>query len=213
MFLFAQSRNGVAAKELQRQLGVTYKCAWRIGHQIRALMSSGGGFLRGTVEVDETYIGGIKQGKRGRGAAGKTPVIGAVERQGEVRATVVVNVNADNAIRHIRKNVETTAEVVTDEFNVYNFTSKFGFKHAKINHGSGEYVRGKIHTNTIEGFWSQVKRSIDGTHHGVSRKYLQNYVDEFSFRYNRRFCETPMFSLLSVRAGLTQPKPAAETSI
>jgi transposase-like protein len=213
ILLFAQSRNGVAAKELQRQLGVTYKCAWRMGHQIRALMSGGGNLLAGVVEADETYIGGKRSGARGRGALGKTPVIGVVERRGEVRATVAVNVTADSAIGHIRKNVETTAQVVTDELPVYNMTAKFGFKHARVNHGTGEYVNGRIHTNTIEGFWSQVKRSIDGTHHGVSRKYLQNYVNEFAFRYNRRFSDDPMFSLVISRAGLTPAKAAGETSI
>lgn len=212
IFLFAKSKNGVAAKELQRQLGVSYKTAWRIGHQIRALMASGGNLLTGVVEADETYIGGKRAGLRGRGAAGKTPVIGVVERRGEVRATVVTNVTAANAIGHIRQNVETTAQVVTDELPVYNYTAKFGFKHVRVNHGEGEYVVGRAHTNTIEGFWAQVKRSLDGTHHSVSRKYLQNYVNEFSFRYNRRF-DDEIFSSLVSRTSLTQTKAAAGTSI
>lgn len=143
IFLFAKSKNGVAAKELERQLGVTYKTAFRMAHKIRELMASGGSMLTGVVEVDETYIGGQREGKRGRGALGKTPVIGVVERRGEVRATVVTNVNAATAIGHIRKNVQTTAQVVTDEFGIYNYTSKFGFKHIRVNHGSGEYVVGR----------------------------------------------------------------------
>jgi transposase-like protein/ribosomal protein L24E len=215
IFLFAKSKNGVAAKELERQLGVTYKTAHRMGHQIRRLMAGGGNMLTGVVEADETYIGGRRAGLRGRGTLGKTPVIGAVERRGEVRATVVTNVTAANAIGHIRQNVETTAQVVTDEFPVYNYTAKFGFKHVRVNHGAGEYVVGRVHTNTIEGFWSQLKRSLDGTHHSVSRKYLQNYVNEFAWRYNRRF-DGEMFSSLVFRTGLKDSTPAkasAETSI
>ncbi|MGA2869471.1 MAG: IS1595 family transposase, partial [Verrucomicrobiota bacterium] len=109
--------------------------------------------------------------------------------------------------------VETTAQVVTDELPVYNYTTKFGFKHIRVNHSAGEYVNGRAHTNTIEGFWSQVKRSIDGTHHSVSPKYLQNYVNEFSFRYNRRFFGQDIFASLVERTGLTPATTAGETSI
>lgn len=209
IFLFAKSKNGVAAKELERQLGVTYKTAHRMGHKIRELMTGKGNPLAGIVEADETYIGGKRSGF-GRGATGKTPVIGVVERRGEVRAIVVTNATAGNAIGHLRQHVETTAQVVSDESPIYNFTSKFGFKHIRVNHSAGEYVVGRAHTNTIEGFWSQLKRSIDGTHHSVSRKYLQNYVDEFAFRYNRRY-DAEMFS--SLLAGLKPATAAGETSI
>ncbi len=210
IFLFAKSKNGVAAKELERQLGVTYKTAWRMGHQIRALMSGTGNPLTGIVEADETYVGGKRHGQ-GRGAVGKTPVMGVVERRGEVRATVVTNVTADTAIGFVRKNVVTTAQVMTDESAVYNYTSKFGFAHAAVNHSAGEYVVGRIHTNTIDGFWSQVKRSVDGTHHSVSPKWLQSYVDEFSFRYNHRFFGVDVFR--KMLANLPPAKAAGETSI
>lgn len=214
IFLFAKSKNGVASKELERQLGVTYKTAHRMGHQIRRLMASGGNLLAGVVEADETYIGGKRSGM-GRGPAGKTPVLGVVERRGEVRATVVANVTAGNAVGNIRRTVETMAEVVSDESPVYNFTAKFGFKHIRVNHSAGDYVVGRAHTNTIEGFWSQLKRSLDGTHHSVSRKYLQNYVDEFAFRYNHRY-DGEMFASVVSRAGMTDSTPATaspETSI
>lgn len=206
IFLMAQSRNGVAAKELQRQLGVTYKTAHRMGHKIRVLMHGGGNLLSGIVEADETYVGGKRTGKRGRGAEGKTAVVGVVERSGgdnigAVKAKVVDSVTTASAIGHIRKNVEPGAKIVTDELPVYNYVPKLGFQHAAVNHASGEYVKGKIHTNTIEGFWSQVKRSIDGTHHSVSRKYLQLYVDEFAFRYSHRWFDQPMFSLIVARVG------------
>lgn len=201
IFLMSQSRNGVAAKEIQRQVGVTYKTAHRMGHKIRNLMASGGSLLAGVVEADETYIGGKREGKRGRGAEGKTAVIGIAERRGGVVAKVMDKVTTVNAIKLIRQNVAPGTTVHTDEFPIYNYVPKLGFKHAVVNHGRKEYVRGRVHTNTIDGFWSQVKRSIDGTHHAVSRKWLQNYVNEFSFRYSNRFSSASMFALILERAG------------
>lgn len=201
IFLMAQSRNGVAAKELQRQLGVTYKTAHRMGHKIRDLMSRKGNLMTGVVEADETYIGGRREGKRGRGALGKTVVIGIAERRGGVVAKVMDKVNTASAIKLIRANVAPGTAVHTDEFGIYNYVGKLGFTHSVVNHGRGEYSRGRVHTNTIEGFWSQLKRSLDGTHHCVSRKYLGRYVDEFSFRYSNRFSSAPMFQLVLERAG------------
>lgn len=201
IFLMAQSRNGVAAKEIQRQVGVTYKTAHRMGHKIRRLMHGNGNLFTGVVEADETYIGGVREGKRGRGAAGKTAVIGIAERRGGVAAKVMDKVTTANAIKLIRRNVAPGTTIHTDEFPIYNYVPKLGFKHEVVNHGRKEYVRGRVHTNTIDGFWSQVKRSIDGTHHSVSRKYLGLYVDEFSFRYSQRFSAAPMFALILERAG------------
>lgn len=201
MFLMSTSRNGVAALELQRQLGVTYKTAWRMAHEIRKLMRGDPAKLKGVVEADETYVGGKRKGKRGRGAAGKTPVVGIVERGGPVQAKVVDVVTTAQAFGNIHKNVEKGATVYTDEFPVYNYLAGYGFKHEFVNHGNKEYVRGLIHTNTIEGFWAQLKRSIDGTHHSVSKKHLQKYVDEFAFRYSNRASATSMFELMMKRTG------------
>lgn len=199
IFLMSASKNGVAAKELQRQLGVTYKTAWRMAHQIRKLMADGKpAKLMGVVEADETYIGGKRPGKRGRGAAGKTPVIGIVERNGKVIAKVVNSVTTANVFTNISRNVDRAAVLYSDELAVYRYAPKFGYKHRKVNHGRKEYVRGDIHTNTIEGFWSQLKRSINGTHHSVSPQHLQKYVDEFAFRYNHRSCEA-IFPVLADR--------------
>lgn len=187
IFLMSSSKNGVAAKELERQLGVTYKTAWRMAHEIRKLMADGKpAKLMGIVEADETYIGGKRPGKRGRGAAGKTPVIGIVERDGKVIAKVVDRVTTSNVFTNISRNVDRSAMLYSDELAVYRYAPKFGFKHRKVNHGRKEYVRGDVHTNTVEGFWSQLKRSINGTHHSVSPQHLQKYVDEFAFRYNHR---------------------------
>lgn len=205
IFLMSTSRNGVAAKELERQLGVTYKTAWRMAHEIRKLMQDKPGKFFGECEADETYVGGVRPGKRGRGAAGKTAVVGVVNRRGGVQAKVVSAVNTASVMGHIRETVEPGAKIHTDEAHVYNFVKPLGYSHEVVNHGRKEYVRGRVHTNTIEGFWAQLKRSIDGTHHHVSPKYLQAYVDEFAFRYSNRWAgdddSASMFELMAARTG------------
>ena len=196
IFYITASKNGVAALELQRHIGVTYKCAWRMMHQIRKLMAEELPPFKGTVEMDETYVGGVRPGKRGRGAAGKAIVVGAVERQGSVAPFVVEQANAETAKNLLAVTTDPSAKIVTDEYGAYHGLKKAGYDHETINHGREEYVRGDVHTNTIEGFWSQMKRSIDGTHHGVSKRHLQAYADEYAFRYNRRHSVKPMFSHL-----------------
>ena len=193
IFLFSNSKNGVSAKELQRQLGVTYKCAWRIAKQIRSLFSEDTEPFDGTVEVDETYIGGRAKGKRGRGSDKKTPVVGLVEREGSVRAVVTENVKSSTVMPLIKDNVKKGSMIMTDEFVIYQSLTSSGYEHQTVNHGSRQYVEGIKHTNTIEGFWSQLKRSVNGTYHAVSPKYLQTYVDEFAYRYNQRKSESPLF--------------------
>lgn len=200
LFLFSSARNGVSAKELQRQLGVTYKTAWRIAHQIRSLMTQGRDPMDGTVEMDETYIGGKRRGSRGRGADGKTAVAGIAQRGGRVKVMKVDNVKASTLMPILRESVKLGSVVMTDEFPVYNRVEKNGYLHEVVQHGIKEYVRGNAHTNTIEGFWSQVKRSISGTHHAVSQKHLQSYLNEFVYRYNHRKSFSPMFHLLLARA-------------
>ncbi|MDP8233916.1 MAG: IS1595 family transposase [Candidatus Saelkia tenebricola] len=197
IFLFSQSKNGISAKELERHLGVTYKCAWRMAKQIRELMQQKPSMFTGTVEADETYVGGKgKNNKRGRGAENKTPVVGIVERGGSVVAKATTNVKASTVMPLIRENVKIGANLMTDEYNIYN-KAGLEYNHQTIQHGAKEYVRGDVHTNTIEGFWSQLKRSIDGTFHSVSPKYLQAYVNEFAFRYNHRNSSLHLFQILS----------------
>lgn len=186
IFLFANSRNGVSAKELERQLGVTYKTAWRLAKQIRILFAQANEPFSGIVEADETYVGGQRKGKRGRGAENKTPVFGIVERHGRARAEVVENIKIKTIQPIINSSVVKGTMVMTDEFNVYNRVKDNGYDHQTVRHGVGEYVRGLVHSNSIEGFWSQLKRSVSETHHAVSPKYLQLYVDEFVWRYNFR---------------------------
>jgi len=196
IYLMSQAKNGVSGKEIERHLGVTYKTAWRMAKQIRQLMNQSPSMLSGTVEADETYIGG-KGGnnKRGRGAENKTAVVGVVERKGEVRAKAVENVKSSTITPLIRQNVQIGANLMTDEWPSYNKVGK-EYNHQKVLHRAKEYVRGDVHTNTIEGFWSQLKRSIDGTYHQVSKKYLQTYVDEFAFRYNHRFSSLHLFQVM-----------------
>jgi transposase len=131
-------------------------------------------------------------------------VVGIAMRQGGVKAKVVDAVNATSVIGHLRASVEPTAHVISDELPVYNYVAPLGFSHEQVNHGAKEYVRGKVHTNTIDGFWSQLKRSIDGTHHHVSRKHLPKYLNEFSFRYSNRWQDgsvSSLFELMAERSG------------
>jgi len=195
IFLFVNSKNGVSAKEIERQIGVTYKTAWRMAKQIRLGLANKNISLFGIVETDETYYGGKKKGKRGRGADGKTPVFGMVERGGNVKASVVPNVQTKTIQPIINKTISKGTTIMTDEYPIYNQLPKNGYVRKVVKHAIGEYVRGDVHTNNIEGFWSQLKRSIDGTHHAVSPKYLQTYVDLFVWYRNNRQASSPLFHL------------------
>lgn len=201
IYLFSISKNGLSAMEIQRQFGYTYKTAWRVANRVRYLFDQTEGGLKNTVEFDETYVGG-KGGhnKRGRGSENKTPVFGMLERKGEVIAKVTADTKRKTVMPLIREHVELGADVMTDEYLPYRSLGKEGYNHQSVNHGSKEYVRGVVHTNSLEGFWSQLKRSIHGTYHCVSPKYLQAYVNEFSFRYNHRNVSLPIFFLLLEKA-------------
>jgi transposase len=197
MYLMGSTRCGISAKQLQRETGVTYKTAWRMFKQIRTLMSEEISLEGEAVEVDEMYVGGRRKGMTGRPMAGdkvKTPVMGMVERKGRVVALTVPDVSAQSLCSTVREYVLPKSTIFTDEYPSYNTVSEGRrYTHHRINHSTGVYVMGNIHTNTIEGFWSLVKRGIGGVYHSVSRKYLQAYLDEFSFRYNRRNNDQPMF--------------------
>lgn len=194
MYLLTASKNGVSAKELQRQLGVTYKCAWRMADELRKLMANADDHepLSGHIEIDETYIGGKRHGKRGRGAEGKTVIFGMVERNGTLRAGPVPNIKRCTLQPIIARNVQRGSMVSTDELKTYASLGKFGYQHGAVNHSAEEWsyydYRQNVthHVNTLEGAWSQLKRSIRGTHVHVSPKHLWKYVSEFSFRYNMR---------------------------
>ena len=194
IFLMSQSKNGVSAKELQRSVGVTYKTAFRMMKQIRLLMKqSPEKMLSGTVEADETWIGGVRRMSCAK--ENKTIVIGAVQRQGDVIANVVDGRSYATVVPLVRKHVKIGSNLMTDSDLSFKKAGE-SYKHQAVNHSKKEYVRGNVYTNTIEGFWSQLKRSVNGTYHAVSRKHLQGYVDEFAWRYNRRFSSVPLFELL-----------------
>lgn len=185
IFLFYVSKNGISAAELQRQLGVTYKTAFRIGHRIRSVMTPDGSLLSGIVEADETYIGG--KGTQKNKFSKKAVVFGMVERKGRVRALHVPHRGTEILIPSLIKHVSKDAHLMTDEARVYQKTPRAGFsKHSYIKHGKGHYVRGDVYTNSIEGFWGLVKPSFSGTYRAVSKKYLQKYLDEHAWRYNHR---------------------------
>ncbi|MBI5357511.1 IS1595 family transposase [Candidatus Saccharibacteria bacterium] len=197
IYLFSVSKNGVSAKELERHLGVTYKTAWRMAKQIRLLMEQDGEILTGDVEVDETYAPSRKH-PRALGHSKKQVIFGAVERNGRVNASHVKSAGVRVLMPIIENNIQAEATIYSDEARVYKTLNKRGYSHTTVNHSKLEYVRGNAHTNTIEGFWSQLKRSIDGTYHAVSPKYLQSYINQFVFQYN--FRDLPTCPVLLERA-------------
>jgi len=203
IYLMAQTRCGISAKQIQRETGVTYKTAWRMFKQIRSMLDDEkapalGGGGKG-VEMDETYMGGKRKGGAGRPMAGdrvKTAVVGIVERKGRIRALVSDDVKGSTLLGMVREYVLPKSTVFTDELNAYDgikHMPEMGYNHKRINHTSKVYVVGDIHTNTVEGFWSLVKNGVRGVYHSVGKGYLQTYLNEYSFRYNRRFDTQPMF--------------------
>ena len=188
MHLFTTSRHGVSGKEIERAIGCTYKTAWRVGHEIRKYMGEldGNSPLDGDVEADETYVGGHRPGKRGRGAAGKTVVFGMQDRDGDVMTKVIPDAKKKTIEPIIKANVKKGSTIHTDEWHAYKDLASYGYTHKTVCHGAGEYARNGSHVNTLEGFWSIVKKSINGTHIWVSSKHLSSYLGEFEFRHNLR---------------------------
>jgi transposase-like protein len=193
--IMSVTRCGISSRQLSRDLGVTVKTGYRMWKQIRTILVDDTDVkFVGKVEIDETYIGGKKHGKRGRGSENKSVVLGIVERNGRARAFVIPDVKAKTLLPHIEANVIKCADVYTDDLPSYQNLTKLGFKHQSVAHSKNVYVTGKdIHTNSVEGFWSQLKRSIDGTYHHVTPEHLQEYANEYSFRYSHRNDEQPMF--------------------
>jgi transposase len=201
IFLMSSTKTGISAKQLQRELGVTYKTAWRMFTQIRKLMSENVNPLTGEVEVDETYFGGKRTGKRGRGALGKSVIMGLVERNGNAVTKIVPDVKARTLLPMIEENVakENKTVVFTDELPSYNQIERLGYAHEIVQHAAQQYVRGIAHVNTVESLWSTIKRGIGGVNHSVSPLYLQSYLDSYIFRYNHRKDDCPLFLSLLAR--------------
>lgn len=214
IYLQTTTRNGVSAKELERNFNICYKTALRMAHQIKKSMANKDTFqLSGIVECDETLIGGkmenkhTSERKRLRDLNGlhsnkhMAKVFGMVERRtGFVRVQMVPNVQGNTLKPILKKEVNKEALIITDSAGAYKDLKLYFKQHEAVNHDKEEYVKGNnFHTNTIEGFWSQLKRTIKGTHIQVTTRHLQKYVDEVAFRYQHRFNQDIMFDLILKR--------------
>jgi transposase-like protein len=202
MYLMVTTRSGTSAKQLERMLGVTYKTAWRMFKQIRMLMAdTEGGLLNGTVEIDETFMGGKGKNRKHIWIQGveekqKEVVMGMVQRNGKAYLKHVPNTGKWTLLQQIQEHVDKTAKVMTDEYRGYWQLYKYGYLHQAVNHGKYQYRQGDAYTQNIENIWSHLKRGIYGVYRVVSKKYLQTYVDEYAFRYNHRNNQGRMFKML-----------------
>jgi transposase len=195
-YLFTTSRHGVPAKELERQLGVGYKTAWRMAHLIRQHMEMVDGEfpLSGDVEIDETYIGG-KHTSSVRYRS-KTAVLGMLQRDGEIMTKVIPNSKGSTLLPIIEENVAKGSTCHTDEANGYRSLKNRGYGHQSVQHNIKEYVKGNSHVNGLENFWKHLKGGINGTHIHVSKKHMHKYTKEFEFRFNHRSNPSEMFPAL-----------------
>jgi transposase-like protein len=195
IYLLTSAKKGVSSVQLAKQVGVTQKTAWFMDHRIRKAMKQNPGQLFGIIEADETYVGGKQKNKHrnkqvgcsgGRNTEVKTPVFGALQRGGGIRAEAVPDSRMRTLESQIVKHVKFGSTVHTDEWVGYDRVGRY-FSHARINHSRGQYVRnGFVHTNGIESFWALFKRGYVGIYHWMSPKHMQRYVDEFSYRFNAR---------------------------
>jgi transposase len=196
IYLMSSTRCGISAKQLEREIGVSYPTAWRMFKMIRTLLADDD-MLSGEVEMDEAYFGGKRPGSGMRGRPGKgsnkTPVFGMVQRGGNVIAQVVTDTRIKTLMPYVEARVIKDTRVFTDELKSYSRVEGMGYPHKRVEHGAKVYVDGDAHVNTIEGFWSLTKNGIRGSHHSVSAKYLQDYLNEYTFRFNRRDGSVPSF--------------------
>lgn len=205
IYLMAQTRGGISAKQVEREIGVTYKTAWRMCKLVRQQLDENKDPFGGKrdVEVDETYFGPkSKEGKRGRGSERKTAIIGVVERGGRIHTEVIPDAKKSTLQPIVESTVQAGSIVHTDEWLGYNDLSKAGYEHKVINHSDKIFVMGDTHTQTVDGFWGNFKSGVKGVHHHVSNKYLHLYLAEHGFRYSHRNDVKPMFLSFLNRVGL-----------
>jgi transposase-like protein len=203
MYLLVTARKGISSLQLSKEIGITQKSAWFVLHRLREACGPDLEKLRGIIEIDETYIGGIeankhehKKLKAGRGTVGKTAVLGMRERGGRTVATPVDNIDKETVKSAIHQHVEVGSILHTDEARTYSGIGDSGFDHDAVNHSAGEYVRDDVTTNGIESVFAVLKRGLIGVYHHVSPKHLGRYVDEFSFRLNEGNVKNHTFTRL-----------------
>jgi transposase-like protein len=211
--LMVDAKKGMSAMQLQRHLKVNYRTAWYLAHRIReAMLDPDGLKLTGTVEIDETYIGGKQKGHR-RKLKNKDVVLGLRQRGGPLRLIQVKDNKQSTLYEAIAQHVDAdgTKAIMTDDAGAYNFrlTKFHNAQHSKIRHSRGEYVKGEVHTNTVESSFSLLKRAVIGTYHQLSIKHLQRYLNEFSYRFNRRE-DAELFEQTVSRMVGAKPMPYAK---
>ncbi|HXF81658.1 MAG TPA: IS1595 family transposase [bacterium] len=204
IYLMTSTRCGISAKQLERELGVTYKTAWRIFNKVRSLLRQDEEPFGGTVEADETYVGGRRRyGSRQEAARNwsqhKQVVAGHAQRGGKVRAVHLPGGAANTLLPLAKKYILPASTVYTDELPAYAALKREGYEHKRVHHAARVYVQDDVHTNTIDGFWALLKHGLRGVYHGVSAKHLQAYLDEYAFRYNNQGRDLFSLALSRVR--------------
>jgi transposase len=196
IFFMTNTRSGMSALQFQRISGVTYKCAWRIFKQVRLMMGDDGEPLTDAVEVDEAYIHPNPQRRSTAKPNNSQIVFGMVERGGRAKVKHVKSSGVRVLVPEIQQNVAPDTTIYSDEHGAYRLLHRRGYQHETVNHSRQQYVVGRVHTQNVENFWSIFKRGIYGVYRHVGPRYLQQYANEYAFRYSNRKSDVPMFELV-----------------